>query len=560
MSVPVKGQADYLNLGDWNAICSVCGRKYKASEMVRQPDGVGTPWGGGTYVCKRDYRPRQPQDFVRGIPDKMAPPWVQPRPSVGSFARLPNYNVDEDTDELIVYINVGSPNAVGVRMVITIAPGVTLSALTLVKTTSTDDDVVNYADSVVINNNGVLGPMIRPEDLPVVIRNFSGGARGIALKFIQQPTDTAVDSTITPAVTVALVNLLDNDAVITDFDGEVELELIGGPGTGILSGTLAVDAAAGVATFSDLSVDVVGTGYSLVATATDPLIDVSRTSNSFEITEGYTLIIAANTTIYNVRNQFIALYGSPPADVVLKITVNSGVEVHGTGPNVLLSGLLFTGSWPGTPVFTLINNGYIIGKGGAGGGAAQYPSAGAGGGLGGTAIHLAGQSVTITNASGHIWGGGGGGGGGGSASIEGGNGNASGAGGGAGAGTATGGTADVSAGVGDWTIAAEATNGGTTSGSLVAQTGGVGGTGAIVNGTGPMFGGQALGGAGGAGGNYGVDGTNGSDGGGTVGPGAPFATSAGGTGNSAGKAINLGSGTATFVSGSGSPNVKGAVS
>lgn len=376
------------------------------------------------------------------------------------------------------------------------------------------------------------------------------------LSFTTQPTGGPANTGFSCVVKVVDTH----GTACPNYTGNVVLTKASGTGT--LSGTLTVACVAGVATFSNLLIDTNGNDYSLRANATDPTTSTvltSVTSNTFTI-GAYTLVIATNVSAYNVRNEFVALYGTPPSSVSLQITVNSGVEVHGTGANVLLSGLLFTGSWTGTPTFTLINNGYIIGKGGAGGGAAQYPSAGAGGGLGGTAIHLAGQSVTITNASGHIWGGGGGGAGGGSASIEGGNGNASGAGGGAGAGTATGGTADVSAGVGDWTIAAEATNGGTTSGSLVAQTGGVGGTGAIVNGTGPMTGGQALGGAGGTGGNYGVDGTNGSDGGGTEGPGAPFATSGGGTGNSAGKAINLAGGIATFVSGSGSPNVKGLIS
>lgn len=82
MGTNIKGHADYLNFGDWNAICGVCGRKYKASEMIKLPAGMtGLAFGGSMWVCRRDYRPRQPQDFVRGIPDKMAPPWTQPWPA-----------------------------------------------------------------------------------------------------------------------------------------------------------------------------------------------------------------------------------------------------------------------------------------------------------------------------------------------------------------------------------------------------------------------------------------------------------------------------------------------
>ena len=67
--------ADYLALGDWNAACAWCGRKRKASTMRQLPPGVP---GGGLRVCPDHWNPRQPQDFVRGIPDYQAPPWVQP--------------------------------------------------------------------------------------------------------------------------------------------------------------------------------------------------------------------------------------------------------------------------------------------------------------------------------------------------------------------------------------------------------------------------------------------------------------------------------------------------
>lgn len=78
---PGKGKADYLELGDWNAACAECGRKFKASQMKRLPMGVP---GGGMYVCFEHWNPRQPQDFVRGVPDRMSPPWTQPQ--IDSFA------------------------------------------------------------------------------------------------------------------------------------------------------------------------------------------------------------------------------------------------------------------------------------------------------------------------------------------------------------------------------------------------------------------------------------------------------------------------------------------
>lgn len=61
---------DFYAPGDWNAVCSMCGRKRKASSLVKNWQGL--------YRCKEHNEPRQPQDFVRGIQELIAPPWVQP--------------------------------------------------------------------------------------------------------------------------------------------------------------------------------------------------------------------------------------------------------------------------------------------------------------------------------------------------------------------------------------------------------------------------------------------------------------------------------------------------
>lgn len=59
-----------LRLGDWNAICDVCGWKYKASDLRRRWDNL--------MVCAKDWEPRHPQDFIRAIPDMQAVPWTRP--------------------------------------------------------------------------------------------------------------------------------------------------------------------------------------------------------------------------------------------------------------------------------------------------------------------------------------------------------------------------------------------------------------------------------------------------------------------------------------------------
>ncbi len=60
----------FWEAGGWNVQCFSCGFKYKASEVRRQWQGY--------YVCSHCWTPRQPQDFVRGIPDNPSVPFVQP--------------------------------------------------------------------------------------------------------------------------------------------------------------------------------------------------------------------------------------------------------------------------------------------------------------------------------------------------------------------------------------------------------------------------------------------------------------------------------------------------
>ena len=58
--------------GDWIADCDVCGRKYKASQLIKRWDGL--------MCCEDDWEIRQPQDFVRGVADTQIAPWLRPEP------------------------------------------------------------------------------------------------------------------------------------------------------------------------------------------------------------------------------------------------------------------------------------------------------------------------------------------------------------------------------------------------------------------------------------------------------------------------------------------------
>lgn len=64
-------QYDYYKPGDYNSICDQCGSKRKASQLKLQWDGLRT--------CEKCFELRQPQDFVRGVPDPQGVPWSRQR-------------------------------------------------------------------------------------------------------------------------------------------------------------------------------------------------------------------------------------------------------------------------------------------------------------------------------------------------------------------------------------------------------------------------------------------------------------------------------------------------
>jgi uncharacterized protein (TIGR03382 family) len=98
------------------------------------------------------------------------------------------------------------------------------------------------------------------------------------MAFLTQPTTTVAGAAITPAVKVVILDRFDN---VTGSTADVSLAPSTNPGNGRLSGRTTVAAVNGVATFTDLSIDKVGVGYTLGATS-DGL--AAETSGAFNIT------------------------------------------------------------------------------------------------------------------------------------------------------------------------------------------------------------------------------------------------------------------------------------
>jgi len=64
--------------GQWKAVCDRCGAEYHAKQLRQEWTGLRVCSGHGTRDC---WEPRHPQEFVRGVKDKQAPPWVRPEPA-----------------------------------------------------------------------------------------------------------------------------------------------------------------------------------------------------------------------------------------------------------------------------------------------------------------------------------------------------------------------------------------------------------------------------------------------------------------------------------------------
>src|SRR5207253_1348537 len=110
--------------------------------------------------------------------------------------------------------------------------------------------------------------------------NITPGAT-TQLVFGPQPGTTVANRQISPAVKVRALDAFGN--VATGFTGAVTVALGSNAGGATLSGTTAVAAAGGVATFFDLSVNKTGTGYTLTASASG-VTSVTRTP--FDIIPG----------------------------------------------------------------------------------------------------------------------------------------------------------------------------------------------------------------------------------------------------------------------------------
>ena len=175
----------------------------------------------------------------------------------------------------------GHTAAVTVPVGATIPPAATFS----LRFDATVKETVHVAVAAVDGSGVTLGSAtgdvaVKPSATTTLALTLTAPAAvGTTLAFTVQPSDAAVKSSIKPPVQVTVQDAAGN---LVASDGiDVTIALATNPSSATLGGTLTQTTTGGVATFADLTVDTLGSGYTLTATATGL---TAATSSAFDVT------------------------------------------------------------------------------------------------------------------------------------------------------------------------------------------------------------------------------------------------------------------------------------
>lgn len=149
------------------------------------------------------------------------------------------------------------------------------------------------------------------------------------LAFTVQPSNVVAGVVISPAVQVTVQDAFDNTVQSAT---SITLAIGTNPGSGSLSGTTGKRAASGVATFSDLSINKSGVGYTLTASAsgltgaTSAAIDVSAASAStIAVNAGNNQSATVGTAVTTLPSVIVTdAFGNAIAGTAVTFAVTSG--------------------------------------------------------------------------------------------------------------------------------------------------------------------------------------------------------------------------------------------
>jgi hypothetical protein len=119
------------------------------------------------------------------------------------------------------------------------------------------------------------------------------------LAFTQQPTNTAAGATIGGVNGVQLQVQDPYGNLVSNSSATIGIAIGTNPSSGVLSGTQSLNASGGIATFSNLSINKAGNGYTLTVSSSGL---TSATSNAFNITAGTATQLVISTSTFGIHN------------------------------------------------------------------------------------------------------------------------------------------------------------------------------------------------------------------------------------------------------------------
>ena len=157
-------------------------------------------------------------------------------------------------------------------------------------------------------------PDAPPAETPIV------HVQGTQLSWLTQPTTAVAHQAMAPSVRVGIVDV--TGAVDTTATGQVNLSMSSSPCSGYLLGSTYATASAGVASFDNVVVDKVCSGYRLQATGLSPLDSQAIVSDPFDVVAGAPALLTLQVALTHTD----ASRGQP-FDLVAHVEDAGGNEV-----------------------------------------------------------------------------------------------------------------------------------------------------------------------------------------------------------------------------------------
>ena len=197
---------------------------------------------------------------------------------------------------------------------------------------------------------------------------YTLGAAGAPaqLAFLVQPANTAINTAIAPSVQVAIEDAAGH--IVGTASNSVTLALSPNPGSATLSGTVTASAVNGIATFSNLSLNVVGTGYGFTA-ASNGLTPASSTT--FNITQPVITVTLPNTLVgigSTLPGSFTLGQAAPSGGLTVNLASNATSDVTISPATVTVAqgatsgSFTYTGVAVGTASLSASATGYVTGS------------------------------------------------------------------------------------------------------------------------------------------------------------------------------------------------------